>query len=99
MKNQENSYANVRVGFYESRFQGQINQQLVNEFNLLANSRGWTAERSFFSVALMNEMIRREIDVSAISECNDRGQVLSVRYVVVRYDGASKSLVPLIDVV
>ena len=99
MKNQENSYANVRVGFYESRFQGQINQQLVNEFNLLANSRGWTAERSFFSVALMNEMIRREMDVSAISECNDRGQVLSVRYVVVRYDGASKSLVPLIDVV
>ena len=99
MKNQENSYANVRVGFYESRFQGQINQQLVNEFNLLANSRGWTAERSFFSVALMNEMIRREMDVSAISKCNDRGQVLSVRYVVVRYDGASKSLVPLIDVV
>ena len=99
MKNQENSYANVRVGFYESRFQGQTNQQLVNEFNLLANSRGWTAERSFFSVALMNEMIRREMDVSAISECNDRGQVLSVRYVVVRYDGASKSLVPLIDVV
>ena len=99
MKNQENSYANVRVGFYESRFQGQINQQLVNEFNLLANSRGWTAERSFFSVALMNEMIRREMDVSAISECDDRGQVLSVRYVVVRYDGASKSLVPLIDVV
>ena len=99
MKNLENSYANVRVGYYESRFLNRTNQQLVNEFNLLANSRGWTAERSFFSVALMNEMIRREMDVSAISECNDRGQVLSVRYVVVRYDGTSKSLVPLIDVV
>ena len=99
MKNQENSYANVRVGFYESRFLNRTNQQLVDEFNQLANSRGWTAERSFFSVALMNEMIRREMDVSAISECDDRGQVLSVRYVVVRYDGASKSLVPLIDVV
>ena len=99
MKNLENSYANVRVGYYESRFLNRTNQQLVDEFNQLANSRGWTAERSFFSVALMNEMIRREIDVSAISECNDRGQVLSVRYVVVRYDGASKSLVPLIDVV
>ena len=95
MKNQENSYENVRVGFYESRFQGQTNQQLVNEFNLLANSRGWTAERSFFSVALMNEMIRREMDVSAISECDDRGQVLSVRYVVVRYDEVSKSLIPM----
>ena len=95
MKNQENSYANARVGFYESRFQCQTNQQLVDEFNQLANSRGWTAERSFFSVALMNEMIRREMDVSAISECDDRGQVLSVRYAVVRYDEASKSLVPL----
>lgn len=99
MKNLENSYANVRVGYYESRFLNRTNQQLVDEFNQLANSRGWTAERSFFSVALMNEMIRREIDVSAISECDDRGQVLSVRYVVVRYNGASKSLVPLIDVV
>ncbi|MBQ8265150.1 MAG: hypothetical protein IJY95_00915 [Bacteroides sp.] len=92
MKNKENSYANARVGFYESRFQNQTNKQLVNEFNKLANSRGWTAERSYFSVALMNEMIRREMDVSAITECNDRGQVLSVRYVVVRYDEASKSL-------
>ena len=99
MKNLENSYANVRVGYYESRFLNRTNQQLVDEFNQLANSRGWTAERLFFSVALMNEMIRREMDVSAISKCNDRGQVLSVRYVVVRYDGASKSLVPLIDVV
>ena len=99
MKNLENSYANVRVGYYESRFLNRTNQQLVDEFNQLANSRGWTAERSFFSIALMNEMIRREIEVSAISECDDRGQVLSVRYVVVRYDGASKSLVPLIDVV
>ena len=92
MKNKENSYANARVGFYESRFQNQTNKQLVNEFNKLANSRGWTAERSYFSVALMIEMIRREMDVSAITECNDRGQVLSVRYVVVRYDEASKSL-------
>ena len=70
-------------------------QQLVNEFNQLANSRGWTAERSFFSVALMNEMIRREMDVSAISECDDRGQVLSVRYTVFRYDEVSKSLIPM----
>ena len=95
MKNQVNSYAKVRADFYESRFQNQTNQQLVNEFNQLANSRGWTAERSFFSVALMNEMIRREMDVSAISECDDRGQMLSVRYAVVRYDEVSKSLVQM----
>lgn len=95
MKKQFTPYANARIGFYESRFQNQTNQQLVNEFNQLANSRGWTAERSFYSVALINEMIRREMNVSAISECDDRGQVISVHYVVVRYDEASKSLVPM----
>lgn len=95
MKKQVNPYANVRIGFYESRFQNQANQQLVDAFNQLANSRGWTAERSFFSVALMNEMIRREMDVSAITEKDDNGQVLSVHYVNVLYDETSKSLIPL----
>ena len=42
---------------------------------------------------LKNEMIRRGIDVSSVVEWNDgRGQVLSVRYVLVRYDEALKSL-------
>ena len=96
MKKQINSYAQVRVGFYESRFQIQTIQQLVDEFNQLANSHGWTAERSYFSMALMNEIIRRGIDVSAMVERDDRsGQILSVRYVVVRLDEASSSLVPL----
>ena len=96
MKKQINSYAQVRVGFYESRFQNQTIQQLVDEFNQLANSHGWTAERSYFSMALMNEIIRRGIDVSAIVERDDRsGQLLSVRYVLVRLDEASSSLVPL----
>ena len=68
MKNQDSSYAQLRIGFYENRFQNQTIQQLVDEFNQLANSRGWTAERSFFSVALMNEMLRRGVDVSAVVE-------------------------------
>ena len=96
MKKQINSYAQVRVGFYESRFQNQTIQQLVDEFNQLANSRGWTAERSYFSIALVNEMIRRDVDVSSVVEWDDgRGQVLTVRYIPVRYDEASKSLMPL----
>ena len=42
---------------------------------------------------LKNEMIRRGIDVSSVVEWDDgRGQVLSVRYIPVRYDEASKSL-------
>ena len=46
MKKQDSSYAQLRVGFYENRFQTQTILQLVDEFNQLANSRGWTAERS-----------------------------------------------------
>ena len=96
MKKQDSSYAQLRVGFYENRFQNQTIQQLVDEFNQLANSRGWTAERSFFSIALMNEMIRRDIDVSSVVVWDDgRGQALSVRYIPVRYDDTSKSLMPL----
>jgi hypothetical protein len=96
MKKQENSYAQMRIGFYENRFQNQTIQQLVDNFNQLANARGWTAERSYYSMALTNEIIRRGIDVSSIMEWGDRsGQLLSVRYTLVRYDEASKGLVPL----
>ena len=96
MKKQDSSYAQMRIGFYENRFQNQNIQQLVDNFNQLANSHGWTAERSCFSMALMNEMIRRGVDVSSVVEWDDgSGQVLSVRYVLVRYDEASKSLMLL----
>ena len=96
MKKQDSSYAKMRVGFYENHFQNQTIQQLVDNFNQLANSHGWTAERSYFSVALVNEMIRRGVDVSSVVGCgNESGQVLSVRYVPVRYDEASKSLMSL----
>ena len=96
MKKQDSSYAQMRIGFYENRFQNQTIQQLTDEFNRLARSRGWTAERSYFSIALVNEMIRRDVDVSSVVEWDDgRGQVLTVRYIPVRYDEASKSLISL----
>ena len=96
MKKHDSSYAQLRVGFYKNRFQNQTIQQLVDNFNQLANSHGWAAECSYFSMALMNEIIRRGIDVSAIVEKDDRsGQILSVRYVIVRLDEASSSLVSL----
>ena len=96
MKKQDSSYAPMRIGFYENRFQNQTIQQLVDNFNQLANSRGWTAERSYFSMALMGEMIRRGVEVSSVVKWDDRsGRILSVRYVLVRYDEASKSLIPL----
>ena len=96
MKKHDSSYAQMRIGFYENRFQNQTIQQLVDNFNQLANSHGWAAERSYFSMALINEMIWRGIDVSSIVERDDRsGQILSVRYVIVRLDEATSSLMPL----
>ena len=96
MKKQDSSYAQVHIGFYENRFQNQTIQQLVDNFNQLANSHGWAAERSYFSMALMNEIIRRGIDVSAIVEKDDRsGQMLSVLYVLVRHNEALNALVLL----
>ena len=71
MKNQDSSYAQLRIGFYENRFQNQAIQQLVDNFNQLANSHGWTAERFYFSLALMNEIIRRGIDVSSVLKWDD----------------------------
>ena len=96
MKKQDSFYAQLRIGFYENRFQNQTILQLVDEFNRLANSRGWAAERSYFSIALVNEMIRRGIDVSSVVVWDDgRGQVLSVRYIPIRYDEVSKSMIPM----
>ena len=96
MKKQNSSYAQLRIGFYENRFQNQTIQELVYEFNQLANSHGWTAERSYFSMALMNEIIRRGIDVSAMVERDDRsGQIISIRYVLVRHNEALNALVSL----
>ena len=45
---------------------------------------------------LKNKMIRRGVDVSSVVKWDDRsGQILSVRYIPVRYDEASKSLIPM----
>ena len=96
MKNQNHSYAQARISFYEARLQRKNTPQLVDEFNRLANSHGWTAERSYFSMALMNEIIRRGVDVSAIVKRDDKSvQILSVRYIPVRHDDASSVLVSL----
>ena len=76
MKNQINSYAQARISFYEARLQRKNTPQLVDEFNQLAQSRGWTAERSYFSVALENVMVERGIDVSAMSSVRYAGKSL-----------------------
>ena len=65
-----NSYAQERIGFYEARLQNETINQLVEHFNSLASSRGWVAERSYFSHALTNELQRRGIDLSVVYKEN-----------------------------
>ena len=87
-----NSYANERIGFYEARFASETIHQLVTNFNSLASSRGWTAERSCYSAALIRELERRSIDLTAIVS-NDTG-AQTIRYIRVVYDKDSHALLP-----
>ena len=67
--------------------------QLVKNFNSLASSRGWTAERSCYSAALTRELERRGIDLTAIVS-NDTG-LPTIRYIHVAYDEANHALLPI----
>ena len=87
------SYANERIGFYEARFASETIHQLVTNFNSLASSRGWTAERSCYSAALIRELGRRGIDLTAIMS-NDTG-AQTIHYVHVAYDEANHALLPI----
>ena len=84
-----NSYAQERIGFYEARLQNETINQLVEHCNTLASSRGWVAERSYFSQALTNELQRRGIDLSVVYKEN------IVRYIPVCYDSAAHSLMAI----
>ena len=96
MKKQIISYSQARISFYEARLQSKNTLQLVDEFNQLAQSRGWTAERSYFSTALINVMLQRNVDVSAIAIWdNERGQIHSLHYAQVQFDEVANSLVIL----
>ena len=62
------SYANERISFYEARFVSETIHQLVNNFNSFASSRGWTAERSYYSAALISELERRGINLTVLQQ-------------------------------
>ena len=88
-----NSCANERIGLYEARFASETIHQLVTNFNSLASSRGWTAERSYYSAAIIRELGRRGINLAAIMS-NDTG-AQTIHYVHVAYDEASHALIPI----
>ncbi len=88
-----NTYANERIGFYEARFASETIHQLVQNLNNLVASRGWTAERSCYSAALIRELVRRDIDLTAI--VNNDTERQTIRYIPVAYDAASHTLLPI----
>ena len=92
---QQDSYALARIGFYEARFQGETIHQLVANFNSLSTSRGWTAERLYFSFALIHELQRRRVCLSAICKYTPRGTIKSIRYCPVQYSEKWHSLIPV----
>ena len=92
---QQDSYAHVRISFYEARFQAKTIPQLVVDFNKLSTSRGWTAERSYNTIALINELQRRGVNLSAISEYSPNGSIKSIRHCFVQYDEEGHSLIPI----
>ena len=87
------SYANERISFSEARFASETIHQLANNFNTLASSRGWTAERSYYSAALIRELEHRGIELTAIAN-NDTGKQ-TIHYIPITYDEAKQALLPI----
>ena len=87
------SYAQERISFYEARFKTETNQQLANDFTTLSASRGWTAERSYYSHALVCEMERRGINLEAVID--NKGGATIIHYVPVVYDETTHAMIPL----
>lgn len=96
MNKQNNAYAQVRIDFHATCLKNKTIPQLVNDFNKLADSRGWTAERSYYSIALTNVMLQRGIDLSAISKTDSISvKVISVRFCKVHYEKPKNKLIPI----
>jgi hypothetical protein len=58
------TYAQERISFYGERFRSASNQELSHLYSSLAANGGWTAERSYYSYALTEEIRRRGCDFS-----------------------------------
>ena len=55
---------------FAARFKAASNQELVDIFNQSVGNRGWTSMRAVHDQILIDEIIRRGIDVSAIHKGN-----------------------------
>ena len=54
--------------------------ELVNEFNALVQSRVWSSMRAYHDQALVDELQRRSVDISAISDGHSISFAKPVKY-------------------
>lgn len=66
--------------------------ELVDSFNQETRQNGWVSIRSYYDRALIDEFVRRGIDVSVVSD----GDTISFTYPV-QYDAENKKLVLPLD--
>lgn len=86
------TYAQERISFYEARFKTETNHQLAIDFTTLSASRGWTAERSCYSHALVCEMKHRGMNLSIVMD--NKGGATVIHYIPVAYDESLHALLP-----
>lgn len=73
---------------YALRFADMQIPELVSVFNAQVQNRGWSSMRAYHDQALIDELQRRAVDVSAVSD----GRTISFAHLV-RYDLSTKKLV------
>ena len=64
--------------------------ELVSVFNVQVQNRGWSSMRAYHNQALINELQRRAVDVSAVSD----GRTISFAHPV-RYDLPDNKLIAI----
>ena len=65
-------------------------EQLIELFNREVSNNGWTSMRAYHDTALMNEFIRRGVNVAAVYN----GKVISFAYPI-RYDDVENRLISI----
>lgn len=85
MKENNSSYK-----FHVARLSSTPVPQLVEYFNKEVSSRAWTSERGAFDTALIDALVNKGIDVSAVYD----GTNITFRNKVL-FDSDNKQLIPL----
>lgn len=65
---------------YALRFADMQISELVTLFNAQVQNRGWSSMRAYYDLALIDEFIRRGIDISAVHHGKSTSFAQPIRY-------------------